>query len=35
VFRPVDELFGWPLSAALLLSAIVVGARGGLLGLRA
>jgi Ca-activated chloride channel homolog len=32
VFRPVDELFGWPLSAALLLSAVVVGARSGLLG---
>ena len=33
VFRPVDELFGWPLSLALLLSAVVVGARGGLSGL--
>jgi Ca-activated chloride channel homolog len=32
VFRPVDELFGWPLAAALLLSAVVVGARSGLLG---
>lgn len=32
VFRPVDELFGWPLSAALLLSAVVVGMRSGLLG---
>jgi Ca-activated chloride channel family protein len=32
VFRPVDELFGWPLSAALLLSTVVVGARSGLLG---
>lgn len=31
-FRPIDELFGWPLSAALLLSALAAIARGGLLG---
>ncbi|MGB5834659.1 MAG: VWA domain-containing protein [Thiohalocapsa sp.] len=29
-FRPIDELFGWPLSAALLLSAVVVAGRTGL-----
>jgi Ca-activated chloride channel family protein len=30
-FRPVRELFAWPLAAALLLSALVVLARSGLL----
>jgi Ca-activated chloride channel homolog len=31
-FRPVDELFGWPLGAALLVSALAAAGRGGLLG---
>jgi Ca-activated chloride channel homolog len=31
-FRPVDELFGWPLGAALVLSVLAAAGRGGLLG---
>jgi Ca-activated chloride channel family protein len=32
LFRPADELYAWPLAAALLLSAGVAVARGGLIG---
>jgi Ca-activated chloride channel family protein len=31
-FRPVDELYEWPLAAALLLSAVAAAGRAGILG---